>query len=232
MPQRKVIVQRAFELLYTRFAWAYDAVSFVVSRGRWLSWGKAALPFATGPRVLELGHGPGHLLAELENSGYLPTGIDFSAQMSQRARQRLGSRGLPVRLIRGRAQALPFHDGAFDGVVATFPSPYIVEPETARAIRKVLRPGGRLVVVPEAVTTGTDLVSRILEFLFRITGQRTMPADGPPFGPGVWEKVFEPEGFAVTVLHISQTGSVVLLIVAERLDLIKGGGEGPRGLVQ
>lgn len=218
MPHRQVVLQWIFNLLYTRFAWAYDVVSLIVSRGRWQSWGKAALPFLIGPRVLELGHGPGHLLAALEAGGWSPTGIDISSQMGRQAKGRLAGHGLPVRLVRGCAQALPFPDESFDGVVATFPAPYIIEPETARMIRRVLRPHGRLVVVPEAVSTDTDVISRLMEWLFRITGQRTTKADEPPTEPGIWERVFEPIGFAVTVHRVLQPDSIVTVVVAERLD--------------
>lgn len=217
MLNRRAILLRAFDLLYTRFAWAYDVVSWVVSRGRWQSWGEAALPFLTGTRVLELGHGPGHLLATLENDGWMTTGIDFSPQMGRRAKSRLTRSGFPTRLIRGRGQELPFRDEAFDSVAATFPAPYIIEPGTVRSIRRVLRPGGRVIVVPEAVATGADPLSRLMEWLFRITGQRTVTTDKPTAKPGIWENIFEPAGFAVVIHQVLQRDSVVTVIVADRI---------------
>ena len=216
MPDRETLLQSVFHLLYTRFAWAYDLVSLVVSLGRWQMWGSAGLPFLTGNRILELGHGSGHLLARLEADGWRAIGIDLSPQMGRLARQRLARRGLPARLVRGRGQSLPFPDEAFDCVVATFPAPYIIEPETVRSISRILRPGGRLVVVPEAESTGTDPASRLMEWLFRITGQRSRPAIEFDPGSSIWERSFAPAGFAVTVHHVTQPGSIVTVVVADR----------------
>lgn len=217
MLNRRAILLRTFDLLYTHFAWAYDGISWVVSRGRWRSWGEAALPFLVGTRVLELGHGPGHLLATLENDGWMATGIDLSPQMGRQAKNRLTGSGFPTRLIRGRGQELPFRGEAFDSVIATFPAPYIIEPGTVRAIRRVLRPGGRMIVVPEALSTGADPFSRSMEWLFRVTGQRSPTTDKPTARPRVWETIFEPAGFAVAIHQVLQPDSVVTVIVADRI---------------
>ncbi len=216
MLTKRAILQRVFDLLYTRFAWAYDTVSRVVSFGRWQSWGKAALPYLAGTRVLELGHGPGHLLVTLESGGWVSTGIDPSPQMGRQARRRMLERGLSPRLARGRAPALPFASHSFDCVVATFPAPYIVEPETARAIHRVLRPGGRLIIVPEAELTGADPASHLLEWLFRITGQRSPSAQNRNAPPEIWEKAFAPAGFAIEVHRVPQPGSIVIVVIADR----------------
>jgi ubiquinone/menaquinone biosynthesis C-methylase UbiE len=50
-----------FHLLYHPFAFTYDLVAAVVSFGHWKDWGMTVLPFIEGTRILELGHGPGHL---------------------------------------------------------------------------------------------------------------------------------------------------------------------------
>ena len=74
-----------FHLLYHSFAWTYDLVASVVSFGRWKGWAKETLKLINGPRVLELGFGPGHLQAGLHAAGMEPFGLDESSQM---ARQR------------------------------------------------------------------------------------------------------------------------------------------------
>ena len=50
-----------FYLLYHSFAFAYDLVAASVSLGRWKDWVLSVVPFIEGNRVLEIGHGPGHL---------------------------------------------------------------------------------------------------------------------------------------------------------------------------
>ena len=161
--------------LYGPFAWAYDAVAWVVSRGKWTAWGAAALPLIPGGPVLELAHGPGHLLVSMARRGLRPVGLDLSPQMSALARRRLRRAGFPPRLVRARAQRLPFPDGAFRALVATFPTEFILDPATAR----VLAPGGTAIVVPVAIPGGHDPIARALRLLYRITGQDRLPPEDP-----------------------------------------------------
>jgi len=138
----------AFEALYGPFAWAYDWVSRTFFLGQWRVWQRAAIPHITGSRVLEIGMGTGDLQADLIRVGFEAWGIDFSQQMLRRAVLKARKRSIALRAARARAQALPFPDGTFDSVVSTFPSDYIGDPGTLNEITRVLRPGGRLVVVP------------------------------------------------------------------------------------
>ena len=142
-----------FNLLYHPFAWMYDLVAGIVSLGRWRGWVLQARPFLRG-RVLELGFGPGHLQEALEQAGLEAFGLDESRPMARQARRRLRRQKYPVRLANGYAQGLPFQGNSFDCVAATFPSEYIFEAQTLAEIRRVLRPHGRLVIVPSAWITG------------------------------------------------------------------------------
>lgn len=162
-------VAYAFHQLYTRFAWAYDAVSWAVSRGRWQAWGRAAIPRLAGRQVLEIGCGPGHLLLAMAQAGYQVSGVDLSPQMTARARGRLHAHGLPPRVVRGRAQALPWPDASFDSVVTTFPAGFIRAPETVREIRRVLRPGGQLIIVDGPRLYGGPYAAAV-NAAFRLTG--------------------------------------------------------------
>ena len=73
------LVAFGFRLLYNELAWLYDPVSRLVSKGQWRRWVRALWPWlpASG-RVLEVGSGPGHLLADLAAAGYEATGLDPS----------------------------------------------------------------------------------------------------------------------------------------------------------
>lgn len=94
-----------------------------------------------GP-VLDIACGDGWLLAMLAADGRATAGIDLSTGELRAARTRCGPE---VALVRGRAQALPFADGAFGAVVSHMSLMLMQEPEAvAREIRRVLRPGGRL----------------------------------------------------------------------------------------
>ena len=100
-----------FHLLYHPFAWSYDLVAWTVSLGRWKDWVKSVVPFIEGTRVLELGHGPGHLQRILRDLNLLTVGLDESRQMGNLAKKRLVQSGYTQpRLVRGLAQSLPFPD--------------------------------------------------------------------------------------------------------------------------
>ncbi len=200
-----------FRMLYHPFAWAYDAVAWTVSTGRWNDWVRSASALVNGPRVLELGHGPGHLQARMLAEGISAFGLDESRQMGRMARQRIQSRGFIPRLARGDARALPYPDGFFQTVVATFPSEYIVEPETLSEIRRTLSPGGRLVVLASSMFTGPGLLDRALALLFRLTGQAApFGADFNPLEP------FEDAGLSAKLQWIEAKNSRLLFVIAER----------------
>src|SRR5689334_18669576 len=98
-----------FRLLYHPFAFTYDLVAAAVSFGRWKDWVMSILPFIKGSRILELGHGPGHLQRVLLDRGLVIVGLDESAQMGRIAKKLLGN---SQKLTRGLAQHLPFEAGS------------------------------------------------------------------------------------------------------------------------
>lgn len=199
-----------FRLLYHSFAWSYDLVAAIVSLGRWQRWVLATTNLLTGPRILELGHGPGHLQEKLYETKVTSFGLDESSQMARQAFRRLARQGYTPRLARGRAQALPFANQSFDSLTATFPTPYIVDPATLAEIRRVLKPGGRLVVLMAAWLTGSSLSERFMHGLSRATNQT------PPEDASI-EEMLEPyqkAGFQAGARFIEIPGSRLLFIIA------------------
>jgi ubiquinone/menaquinone biosynthesis C-methylase UbiE len=205
------LIRSGFRLLYHELAWSYDLVAWLVSFGKWQAWGRTALPHLVGERVLELGHGPGHLLAALAKQGFRPVGLDLSPQMGRLARRRFRRAGMVATLVHGRAQTLPFPVHTFDSVVATFPTPYILDPATLAEVVRVLRPEGRLVIVAGARLSGKDALSRFVEWLYSITGQRETTDD--------WEAPFVAAGLAVRRVQVEMRRSRVWLLIAERATL-------------
>lgn len=150
-------------LLYHPFAFTYDLVAWVVSFGKWKDWVFSVVPHLEGTRILELGHGPGHLQRLLLNRGLSPAALDESAQMGFIARRRLGPKH---KLARGLSQSLPYPTGYFNTVVSTFPSEYIFDPRTLAEIRRALAKDGKLVILPLAFPS-----NRFLKWLYKITGE-------------------------------------------------------------
>jgi SAM-dependent methyltransferase len=98
-----------------------------------------------GHHILDAGCGAGALAAELRGRGAVVTGVDASAAMLGLARRRLGDDArLQVADLR---DPLPFGSGAFDDVVASLVLHYLQDwAPTLTEFRRVLKPGGRLVV--------------------------------------------------------------------------------------
>src|SRR6266571_199560 len=107
---------------------------------------------ATGD-TLEVAVGTG-LNLDCYPSGVRLTGIDFSPAMLAVAGDRARALGLAVDLREGDAQALTFPDGSFDTVVCTFSLCAIPDERQAIAeMRRVLRPGGRLLLADHIVSS-------------------------------------------------------------------------------
>lgn len=143
--------QALFETLY-RNQHLYRFASTVPFAGQWRQWQRQILPRLQGHDVLELGCGLGDLFADMLEAGYACRAVEHSPQMVAAARETLRKRqiGSPSLILQGSAQRLPFADCSFDNVVSTFPSEYIYDPATLAEIERVLRPGGRLLVIEGA----------------------------------------------------------------------------------
>ena len=198
-----------FKLLYHQFAWTYDLVAGVVSLGRWKDWVQTALPYIHG-RVLEIGHGPGHLQATMHKRGLLAFGLDESRQMGRQSMRLLKRKGFPANLTCGLAQHLPFSDAVFDTVTATFPSEYIFALETLAEIRRVLAQGGNLVILPSAWITGKGLLKGLARELFAVTGQAgPIEATIHAIKARLWAS-----GFDFRYELVETAGSRVLIVIA------------------
>jgi ubiquinone/menaquinone biosynthesis C-methylase UbiE len=203
------LLRIAFHLLYHQFAWSYDLVAAVVSLGRWQAWVRSLTEDLPGPRVLELGHGPGHLQHSLLGKGVAAFGLDESPQMGRMAQRRLKLDGLKPKLARGLAQTLPFPADYFHQVVATFPSAYILDPAVLVEIHRVLLPGAQLVVLPYASINGRRWLERAVAWLNRVTGQ------SGDFGDYYVEPLRE-AGFEVEVEHRRLRRSSLMIIKARK----------------
>jgi ubiquinone/menaquinone biosynthesis C-methylase UbiE len=196
-----------FHLLYHPFAFTYDLVAAVVSFGQWKNWGRNILPFISGTYILELGHGPGHLQRFLLTHSLTLFAIDESAQMGRIAKRRIGS---TQKLARGLAQSLPYQTDSFDCIISTFPTEYIFNPQTLSEVKRVLRNGGRLVVLP-----GAWPKSSLLQWLYRFTGESPQALTD-----ALSKKFKEPfinAGFNTEVQIVEVKSSTLLFVIAQKV---------------
>jgi ubiquinone/menaquinone biosynthesis C-methylase UbiE len=113
----------------------------VVGRWRRLLWNEVPRE----GRGLEIGAGTGANFVHYPEAARV-VGSDVSAAMLRRARESPAARGAP--LLAADAQALPFADHSFDWVAETLVFCEVPDPAAGlRELRRVLVPGGRLVML-------------------------------------------------------------------------------------
>ena len=151
----------ATELLYGPLAWAYDMVAWLVSFGYWSRWRLDALSYLQPGSVLEIGFGTGELLIALAESSFDVTGLELSAQMHRVTARKLNKRARSIRCVRASTKAIPFPSEAFDNIISTFPSQYILIDATLGQIRRVLSRQGRCIVLGLGVQFKTGIRRRL-----------------------------------------------------------------------
>src|SRR4030081_2780157 len=135
------------ETAYARWAPIYDAVCGpVMVKGRRAA---AAAARAVGGKILEVGVGTGLSFDDYDANTEI-TGIDLSAPMLAKAREKMASGRYPfvrdVQLM--DAHQMTFADATFDCVVAQFVITLVANPEEVLAeCHRVVKPGGRIILV-------------------------------------------------------------------------------------
>ncbi|MBS2962195.1 demethylmenaquinone methyltransferase [Actinocrinis puniceicyclus] len=145
----------------------YDLTNDVLSMGQTRAWRQAvaaAVDAHPGERVLDLAAGTGTSSIPFQQAGASVVACDFSLGMLGVGRQR----NPQTAFIAGDALRLPFRDGAFDAVTISFGLRNITDTTAAlRELRRVTKPGGRLVVCEFSHPTNGPLRTVYIEYLMR-----------------------------------------------------------------
>ncbi len=159
---------------YNRLSKWYDLIAGS-SEWKFVKSGLELLNASPAEKILDIGFGTGKSIAELAQSAGddgRVTGIDISEGMYEITQGRLEQDGLAnqVTLCLGDATSLPFEDQVFDAVFSGYTLELFDTPEipiVLQECRRVLRTGGRMVIVSMAKDEVDSLAVRLYEWAHR-----------------------------------------------------------------
>lgn len=183
----------------------YQKADVVASRKKIM----ALLNVALGEWILDIGCGPGYLMQELSHavgaSGRVE-GLDPSEAMCSFAQARLADSCSPTSVKVGSADKLPYPDGSFDAVVFSQVLLYVPDvPGALKEARRVLRPGGRLLIMDtdwDSLIVHTFDKARFAR-IFEACVSTFVHAHLPPKLPGLLEEAGMPVTSVQTVAMVS-----------------------------
>ena len=156
-------VRRMFDEVAKRYDLTNDVLSLGQDR-RWRREVTEAVDPQYGERVLDLAAGTGTSSQPFDDRGAVVVPCDFSMGMLA-----VGKQAFPhLSFTAGDGTRLPFRDGAFDAVTISFGLRNIVDPLAGlRELRRVTRPGGRLVVCEFSHPTWAPFRTAYVEYLMK-----------------------------------------------------------------
>ena len=172
--------KQAVRSMFDRIARRYDLLNRVLSFGIDRGWRRAAVEYLDAPRearILDLCTGTADLLVEAiaREPARRGTGVDFSLPMLRGARAKLAAQALSPRaaVLLGDVERLPLRERQFQGALIAFGIRSVPDAHAALAeIRRVLVPGGRLVVLEFSTPRGA------MGALYRLYSRHVLPRVG------------------------------------------------------
>ena len=172
--------------MFDRIASVYDVMNSVMTAGMHHRWRRRAADLARvgpGDKVLDVATGTGDLAVELASRvtpGGEVVGMDFAEAMLELARRKAPE----LRFEQGNALALVYPDDRFDAATVGFGARNFADLEQGlREMARVVRPGGRVVVLEITTPTRPPLST-----FFRLWFDRVVPQIGKVAGdPDAYE---------------------------------------------
>ena len=228
--QKQKLVAEVFTSVAAKYDLMNDAMSLGIHR-LWKRFFVGTAQVRKGDRVLDLAGGTGDIAALLKDrvgeTGELVLG-DINGDMLRVGRDRMTDRGFVrgFEYVQCNAECLPFPDASFDLVTMAFGLRNVTDKDAAlRSMARVLKPGGRLLVL-EFSKPNNPLLSRAYdEYSFRLLPKmgELVAGDGESYRylaesirmhPGQEElkSLMQKNGFGHVDYH-NMTGGVVALHV-------------------
>jgi demethylmenaquinone methyltransferase/2-methoxy-6-polyprenyl-1,4-benzoquinol methylase len=176
MPSAGTLPEPQVQAMFDRIAGVYDLMNSVMTAGlhhRWRARAADKAALSPGGRALDVATGTGDLAIELARrvgaDGEV-IGSDFSEGMLELARRKAPE----LRFEHGNALALPYDDDSFDAAAVGFGARNFSDlPQGLREMARVVRPGGRVVIL-EITTPERPPLS----WFFRLWFDRIVPLLG------------------------------------------------------
>jgi len=155
-----------------------------------------AMDLRAGEKVLDIAAGNGNATLAAARRWCEVTSTDYVETLLARGKQRAEADGLKVTFQQADAEALPFEDASFDGVMSTFGAMFSPDQSsTASEMLRVCRPGGRIGL---ANWTPDGFIGQ----MFKTIGKHLPPPAGVK-SPALWgtwewiEKAFRADAAAL-----------------------------------
>ena len=227
--------------MFDRIAGVYDRMNSVMTAGLHHHWRRRAADLAglgPGQRALDVATGTGDLALELARRvapGGTVVGADFSERMLELARDKAAAERIvgrvpadaQVRFETANALALPYGDAEFDAATVGFGARNFSDlPRGLGEMTRVVRPGGRVVVLEITTPTGPPL-STFLDMWFDhivpVLGRVAGDADASSYLPSSVRRFPPPEALAAimwtcglrSVRYVITAGGIIALHVGE-----------------
>ena len=157
--------------MFSTIAGRYDLLNSLLSFGADGLWRREAARVALAERpeaVLDAATGTGALALTIKRLEPLTrvVGVDFAEPMLELAGRKARQSDLEIELVKGDVLELPFRDGTFDAATIAYGLRNLSDLEGGIAeLRRVLRPGGRLVIL-EFPPPPEGLLGSLFRFYF------------------------------------------------------------------